>query len=234
MALKGLTAEEKKHLLISVGTHRGKRALSPVEVAKLLRKAIESDTSLADCAAGVQLTTSQVSRFLSLLRIPSELHYLINFGQSAGTLGFSSAFELSRLDAEEDQRRAVRAVLELNLTSSEVRQLVQARERSRKSMDECVTTVLKMRPHVEVRHVFIGSVLKENIRERLHGLSQPQRDEILQGILKENFKELHATGRLGSERFTLVGGAELGAAVKTGNDQFEQEINAELRRSLSE
>ena len=234
MGLKGLTPEERKLLLISVGTHRGKRALCPVEVAKLLRKAVESGTSLADCAAGVQMSTSQVSRFLSLLRIPSELQYLISFGHAPGSLGFSAAFELSRLDDAADQRHAVQAVLVHSLNSSEVRQLVQARVRSRKSMDECVATVLKMRPHVEVRHVFIGSVLRDDIRARLQRLSQERRNEILQDILKKRFKVLHATGRLGAERFTLIGGEELGTVVKAGKDEFEEQVNAELCGGLLE
>ncbi len=234
MGLKGLTPEERKLLLISVGTHKGKRALCPVEVAKLLSKAVESGTSLADCAAGVQLTTTQVSRFLSLLKVPSDVQHLIGFGHSQGTLGFSAAFELSRLDDPADQRRAVQAVLEHNLSSSEVRQLVQARERSRKNMDDCVGTVLKMRPHIEVRHVFVGSVLRDDVRAGLQTLSQERRNEILQAILKKRFAALHVTGRLGPDRFTLVGGVELGTVVKAGKDEFEEQMNAELRGGLSE
>ena len=101
-------------------------------------------------------------------------------------------------------------------------------------MDECVATVLKMRPYVEVRHVFIGSVLRDDIRAWLQRLSQERRNEILRGILKKRFNELHATGRLGPERFTLVGGEELGTVVSARKDEFEQQVNAELCGGLSE
>lgn len=235
MALEALTREEKKLLLLSIGTHRGERTLSPIEVAMLLRKAIEGGTSLAECAASVQLDgTSQVSRFLSLLKLPDDVQHVIDWGRSGGTLAFTAAFELSRLDDASDQRRAVQAVLEYDFSTSEVRQLVQSRKRSGKSMGECVTAVLKMRPQVEVRHVFIGSVLRDDVRVRLRQLSQQRRDEILQAILKKTFKDLRTTGRLGIERFTLVGGAELGGAVKTRKDQLEQEINGELGTGVSE
>jgi hypothetical protein len=229
MALEALTPEEKKRLILSIGTHRGERALSPVEVAMILHKAVEGGTSMTECAAAVQLNgTSQLIRFLSLSKLPDDIQHVIDWGRSGGTLAFTAAFELSRLDDASDQRRAVQAALEYDLTTSEVRQLVQARKRSKKSMDECVTAVLKMRPQVEVRNVFIGSVLRDDIRVRLRQLSQRQRDEILQAILERTFKDLRATGRLGSERFTLVGGAELGEAAKKRKEQLEKEINAEL------
>ena len=229
MALEALTPEEKKLLLLSIGTHRGERPLSPVEVAMLLRKAIKGGTSLDECATAVQLDgTSQLSRFLSLLKLPDDVQHVIDWGRSDGTLAFTAAFEISRLHDTYDQRDAVKAVLEYYLSTSEVRQLVQARKRSQKSMDECIKAVLKMRPQIEVRHVFIGSVLRDDIRVRLRQLSQQRRDDILQTILKRTFKDLQATGHLGSERFTLVGGTKLGEEGKKRKDQLEQEINAEL------
>lgn len=229
MALEALTPEEKKLLLVSIGTHRGERPLTPVEVGKLLRKAIEGGMSMADCAAAVLLEgPSQVSRFLSLLKLPEDVQHVIDWGGSSGTIAFTAAFELSRLGDSADQRRAVQAVLEHNLSSSEARQLVQARKRSRKSMDECIEAVLRMRPQVVMRHVFIGSVMGDDVRTRLRRLSQHQRDEILQGILKRRFRELHAVGHLGAERFTLVGGAEMGETLKALKNSLEEQINAEL------
>lgn len=229
MTLEALTPEEKKLLLLSIGTHRGARLLSPVEVASLLRKAIEGGASLAECAASVHLEgPSWVSRFLSLLKLPDDVRHVIHWGRSGGTLAFTSAFELSRLDDASDQRRAVQAVLEYDLNTSEVRQLVQARKRSNKNIDECVTAVLKMRPQIETRHVFIGSVLRDDSRARLRQLSQMRRDEILQSILINTFKDLRVTGRLGPEKFTLVGGPEFGRAVQIRKEYLEQELNAGL------
>jgi hypothetical protein len=232
MSLEALTAEERKQLLMSIGTHRGERVLSPVEVARLLRKALDSGISMASCAESVQLTgTSQIARFLALLKLLPDVQHLVDWGRSDVTLAFSAAFELSRLDIQEDQREAASSVLAHGFSTSEVRQLVQMRKRSGKPLDDCVHAVLKMRPQIERRHVFIGSVLREDVRKRLTDLSQQKRDEAIKRVLGQRFGHLKARGRLGTERFTLVGGAELGAAVKVG-EALEQQVNRELAGAL--
>lgn len=229
MGLELLSPEERKRLLISIGTHRGERALSPVEVAGLLERALSDGTSLASCASAVGLeSTSQLSRFLSLLSLPDDVRHLVNWGRSGVGIAFTSAFELSRLEDATDQREAVRAVLEHDFNSSEVRQLVQARKRSARTLEDCVATVLKMRPQVEVRHVFIGSILKPSLRDRLRSLSQQQRDEMLQSVLKTGPDDINATGRLGPQHFTLVGGSSLGTAIRTRKDELERQINQAL------
>ena len=43
--IRGLSQPELQSLILSVGTHRGHRRLSPMEVAMLLRQAVESGTS---------------------------------------------------------------------------------------------------------------------------------------------------------------------------------------------
>jgi len=95
-------------------------------------------------------------------------------------------------------------------------------------MEECINIILKMRPQVEVRHLFVGSIAHD-VRERLRGLTQGRRDEIFQTMLATKFKDLFASGRLGLERFTLVGGTELGEAVKSRKEQLEGQINEVLK-----
>ena len=229
MALAALTTEERQQLILSVGTHRGERHLSPVEVATLIDQAIRAGDSMTDIAKAVSLDgTSQIGRFRSLLRLPSDVQHLIDWGKSDETLAFTSAFELSRLDDPADQRLAVQAVLEHGLTTSEVRQLVQARKRSGKAMDECVSSVLRMRPQVEVRHVFIGAVLDEGLRARLKHYTQQRRDEIFKALLSTALPMAQASGRLGAERFTVVGGEALGKVVKSQKESLEADINEAL------
>jgi hypothetical protein len=229
MALSALTPEERQQLVASVGTHRSERHLSPTEVALLFQKAVRTGDSLADCAKAVSLeSTSQISRFLSLLKLPADVLHLVDWGTTENSLSFSSAFELSRLEQTEDKQRAVQAVLEHHLSSSEVRQLVQARMRSGKSMDECIQVVLRMRPQIEVRHVFIGAVLEEGVRQKLNQIVQRKRDELLQSVLAKVMPAIQVSGRLGSDRFTLVGGADLGSIVKVQKTRIEKDINTQL------
>lgn len=232
--LVGLSADEYKKLLLSVGTHRGKRPLSPVEAAALLRKATSAGASLSECAKAVQLEgPTWVSRFLKLLDLPQDVQHLIDWGRGAGTIAFTSASEVSRLDDPVDQRRAIQVGLEHNLSSAEMRQLVQLRKRSRKPMDECVAGVLKMRPQIEIRHVFIGAVTGDPLRARLRGLSQYERDQLLEAACRKKLAGLRLSGRLGVERFTLVGGKDFGGLLAAKKEVLEQEIHEALAVELS-
>jgi len=229
MALAALSGEERKQLVASVGTHSRERYLSPVEVARLFEKAIRGGDSLADCAAAVQLEgTSWVGRFLHLLKLTPDVQHTVDWGKSGSTLSFTSAVELARLEDPEDQRAAVKAILEHGFSSPEVRQLVQARTRTKKTIEECVASVLKMRPQVDVRQVFIGAVLDQDIREQLRGLTQRRRDEIFKGIVANACPGVSVSGRLGPDRFNLVGGADFGSFLRSEKNKLEKEINRQL------
>lgn len=229
MALAALSGEERKHLLLSVGTHRRERSLSPVEVARLLQKASRGGDSLADLAAAVQLDgTSWVSRFINLLKLTPDVQHMVDWGKSGSSLSFTAAVDLSRLSDVDDQRAAVKAVLEYGFSSPEVRQLVQARLRSQKPIEECVASVLKMRPQIEIRQVFIGAVLDEVVREKLRVITQRRRDEVFQGVVAKACPSVRVSGRLGAERFNLVGGADFGLFLKSEKNKLEREINRQL------
>jgi hypothetical protein len=229
--LPGLTADEHKQLILSVGTHRGKRRISPVEAALLFDKAQRAGASLADCAKAVQLEgPTWVGRFLNLLKLPDDVRHLVDWGRGAGAVTFTSAADIARLEDLNDRRAAIQAALAHNLSTKEVRQLVQLRKRSTRTIEECTEGVLKMRPQVEVRHVFIGSVA-EGLRDRLRGLGQYARDEIFAKVVKEVVGP-GVSGRVGAERFTVVGGKQFGAVVAAKKDFLEREINERLATGL--
>jgi hypothetical protein len=231
--LPGLTSNEYKSLILSVGTHRGKRRVSPVEAAVLFDKAQRAGASLVDCAKAMQLSgPTWIGRFLNLLRLPEDVRHLVDWGRGPGAVTFTSATEIARLDEADDKRAAVEAAIAHSLSSSEVRQLVQLRKRSGRTMADCIEGVLKMRPQVEVRHVFIGSVV-EALRDRLRSLGQYERDELFAGVVRNAFGGLRPSGRLGVERFTLVGGKEFSGAVAAKEDVLEREINEAIAAGLA-
>lgn len=230
--LPGLTDDEYKKLILSVGTHRGKRLISPVEAAVLFDKAQLAGASLADCAKAVHLEgPTWIGRFLNLLRLPEDVRHLVDWGRGPGAVTFTSATEIARLDNPDDQRDAIQAALAHNLSSAEVRQLVQLRKRSGRSIAECAEGVLKMRPQIDLRQVFIGSVA-EGLRDRLRGLGQYARDELFAGVVKKIFGGLRLSGRLGPERFTLVGGKDFSSLVAAKKDVLEGEVNSALTAAL--
>ena len=226
-----LSPQESQGLLLSVGTHRGRRRLSPVEVARMFEKVLAAGGSLSDCASAARFEgTTMVTRFLRLLKLPESARHLVDWGNRPGTLGFSVAAELARLDDEVDEEGVVRGVLKYRLSGTEARQVVQLRKRSKRPVEECLNEVVGMRPHVEQRYVYIGAVTNATLRTSLEFMTQGQRDALLVSAVNSVLaaKDLAVT-KLGPDRFTLVGGADFGDAMNQRKDSLEQEVNEALQ-----
>lgn len=191
--------------------------------------------SKKDCADAARFEgTTWVGRFLRLLELSPAIRHLIDWGQTGdAAIGFTAASEIARLTDRAETETLARATLQNKLTAAEVRQIVQLRLRSKKDIDESIAAGLKMRPDVEIRHVFIGAVTNETVQKRLVEMLQSVRNKTFNEILAKKFSALKATGRLGTDRFTLVGRDELGVRVKKGAE-LEAEINSELETHLDE
>ena len=231
--MNGLTKKDFQDLLLSVGTHRSVRRRSPLEVAQLLHKAIESGESRRGCAMALGVGMTQISTFLKLLDITSEIQHLADWrGSKNASIPFSTLAELSRLGIP-DQVKAAEAVLRHNLTWKEVIQLVQIVDRSRKTLKECVTDVLNLRPQIETRHLFIGAITSACLRSRLRSLPQSDRDHMMSRTLVELVGSDYAIqGRLGFKEFTILSDHSLSHLLNREPDKLEQTVN-ELLESLT-
>ena len=204
--LSGLSPLELGRLRMSVGygSHRKGRPLSPVEVGLLVQKALGDGASLADCARAMQLDgTGHIGRFLRILELPEDVRDVVDWGTGRDFVGFTAAVELAKLSAAEDQRTVARAILAEALSSREVRQVAQLRRRSERAVEVCVAEVVGMRPRIERRYVFVGSVAPEDVGA-LGVRTQAIRDAILAGGI-EDVGLRGVRGRLGTRFFTLVG-----------------------------
>ena len=85
-----------------------------------------------------------------------------------------------------------------------------------------------MRPRIEKRYVFVGSVDPENM-EALGRLTQAGRDSILASGI-EDMGLRNATGRLGSRVFTLVGNEHFDTSM---GEIGKENIEARLRSHIS-
>ena len=229
--LPGLSGIEIGRLRMSVGygTHKRGRPLSPVEVGTLLRRAQSAGASLQDCAKCLMLSHSQVSRFLSVLELPVDIKHLVAWGRSSDSIGFTTAIQLARVSEPDDQRVLTTAVLEQGLQMDEVRQVIQLRRRSRRTIDECLQEILAMRPTVNRHYVFIGAVADRKVEAVLGQMQQAERDAFLRTSL-EALDLREASGRLGEKFFTLVGDERLnGKLAKQGKETIE----ARLRQYLT-
>ena len=229
--LPGLSSLEVARLQMSVGygTHKRGRPLSPVEVGRLLRRTQSAGASLQDCAEFLKLSKDQTSRFLRVLELPEDLMHLVEFGRSADSkIGFTTAVQLARMTDRESQRVVASAILEQELQTDELRQVIQLQKRSRRSMKECLKEVIAMRPTVERHYVFIGAVGEERVETILAEMAQSERDALLRSGI--DALDLQGTsGRLGEKIFTLVGDERLnGALISQGEDTIEVRLRTNI------
>jgi hypothetical protein len=232
--MRGLTPEEERLLLLSVGTHRKDRKLSPIEVARLIQKAVSSGASRKECAGRLQIRTTQIAAFLDLLKLALDVQDLADWGgSSASGIPFSSLAQLAGLKEASEQIRAARAILANRLSWKEVVQLVQLKNRSNKSIEEAIEAILKLRPQVEKRHIFVGSIIHDAVRSVLSRLTQAERDKSLGRVLPKILGEREGyVGRLGTNNFTLVGPEEPARLVDLTPDAFETALNEALREEI--
>ena len=234
--LKGLSVLELGRLRVSVGygTHKKGRPLSPVEVAELVDRARASGNTMAECAREIRIDESGLGRFLRLLELPEDLRHLVDWGSERGVLGYSRAVELVRIRNTDDMRAVANAALERGLNSKETRQVAQLLERSGRPPDEAIREVLDMRPVIERRYVFIGSVIGESLSAALAKRTQRERGALLDRAMAR-LGLAGASGRLGAERFTLVGDEEFGLSIsRVGKDQLEERLCLAIGKELDD
>lgn len=223
-------------LRMSVGYGRQKRGrhYSPVEVGEWVMQERRRGVSLADCATTLNLDgVGHIGRFPRLLKLPEDVLHLVDWGNPRSGIGFSAAVELAKLRSQGDQREVADAVLKHGLTSREIRQMAQLRKRSDRTVTEAIEDGLRMRPKVVRRHVFLGSVSSPGVLDYLARCEQGQRDSLLQrSIEKVGLKG--ATGRLGRQIFTLVGGDDFGQSMRDiGANDIESQLLDAMEEEVS-
>ena len=233
--LPGLSPEKARALILSVGTHRSDRPLSPIEVAEAMEASVTAGATTLVLAEALQLEDATwVTRFRRLLRLPNDVQHLVNWGSSPASVSLTSSTEIARLSSQDDQRFVMNAVVEHNMTSAEVRQIVQVLRRSGKSAGEATAEIIGQRPQVTRRHMLIGAIQSDEMQMTLRCMTQRDRDALLNAALHAHLPDLPAwTGRLGIDHFALSGGEDFAAAVQALPAHFEVVVNTALRKELA-
>ena len=169
--------------------------------------------------------------FYAFSTCPTTFVTLIDWGSGRNFIGFTSAVELAKLKDADDQRALAKAILSKGLGSKEVRQVAQLRKRSGRAVEVCVEEVLGMRPKIERRYVFVGSVAPESV-EALGKLSQSARDAVLAAGV-EDMGLRSAAGRLGARFFTLVGDEGFDASMREiGKETIETRLQFHIVEAI--
>ena len=226
--IHGLSPESQRDLILSLGTHRTRRRLSPVEVARLIDEVYRKGTSFREIAQLVNFrSTSTLREIHRLLALSSDIQHLVGWGKpTASTLPMKSAQQIARLSLWSDQLAAAEATLLHKLTSEETRQLVEMKIRSLEPIEDCVHAVLRLRPTVERRYLYLGAVTSSQVCQHLETLTQVERDEIFEAGINHCFgKWPQWSGKLGPSRFAITGGPEFAEAIDKLPKGFEQAIS---------
>lgn len=231
--MSGLSSSERQALIRSVGTHRAMRHLSPLEVAHLLRKAMDGGSTLAECAEELAIGPTQIRTFLKLLDLTPDIQHLADWrGRRNATISFTALAQLARLQPA-DQGLVAEAILRHDMTSAEVIQVVQMMQRSGQPASACITNALKLRPQIETRHLFVGSITSDSAKRSVVSLQQAERDQLMVQILESIFDgDYEASGRLGPRDFTILSNHDLSTLLGLDPDELESLVNRGLEQGL--
>ena len=225
----GLSPDEIQGLIMSIGTHRSNRRLSPSEVATLIEKAQAAGVDRRQIGERLRVDPSMLGRFTRLLSLPREVRELVDWGSAGGRLGMTGASVIARLTRKADQRELARAAVEHQLTAAELTQVAQTRERSGRSVSECVESTLQLRPTIERRYLFIGAITSDEASQELRNRSQIERDALLRTIIVARAPPGNLWSmRLGPSSFSLVGPESLSVWISSLPHNFEFEVNSWL------
>jgi hypothetical protein len=158
--LDSLSSDERRDLILSVGTHKKNRRLSPIQVAQLLNRLYQNQgIPLNQIAQELELKDSSIlRRYISLLSLPLELQPLIIWGTSPGYLSFSVAAEISRAKEFDKITLLAKDALENQRSKEELRAILQCNLRGGGSLTECIEKIDSIRPKVTNHYVFLGQI----------------------------------------------------------------------------
>jgi hypothetical protein len=184
--MRGLSPEETRDLIVSVGTHRTDRRLLPYQVASFINKAQKSGESVDSISDQINISKSVIRSFLTLLKLPEKVQSMIGWGSEATSIAFSTAVEIARLDTPLEMEILAQNVLELGLSLKDATQVVQIYKRSNGSINDAIKTVLDLQVEYEKRHLIIGEILSTETIHYLSNLNNEQRNLFFKNSLIKN------------------------------------------------
>lgn len=186
-SLDELSPEEKGKLLASIKPHRIARPLAPITVAQIL--AHTPSRSNGELAKKLGTSSRLVGMFKSLLSLPQDIQPYVKW---TGGISFDKAQRIASLKEDlVSQQFLSKAILAEPTTfdAPTVAKIVARKSRNKDlSIEDCTKMVLKSRPMVENRYLFVTGIeksLSETVNKRAaeQGISS---SDFLRGILRQS------------------------------------------------
>jgi hypothetical protein len=222
----GFPDDKRRLLVLSVGTHKVQRPLSPVEVCDYLLEWQSTGETLPSIASKLQLKdAAMLKKFLRLEHLATDLRPLVDWSTSESGLSFSTAAEIASMPSQSDQIELGKAVVTHKLSKVEVQSVLQRINRGNVPVAMAVEEMIRLRPRITQRYVYIGR-LRADLAEKLKGSLHSERDGLLRAAVIQMLKGYEAFGaRLGAERWTLVGGKDLEDKLARIGNRLEPDLN---------
>lgn len=231
--MKVISPENQRDLILSVGVHKGERPLSPIEIAELLKKEVDAGTTIKELSGEIMLHSRSTARYLQLSNLSSEMQLLVGWGGKS-RISFSTASEIARIKTIDEQSYLGRATLENNLSSKEVIQIIETRTKFSRPISDCVEEIIKMRPQIIRRYLFIGGVQSLEVRGKLANMTQRERDSLFKRVIKSVLPSVPSCeGQLGKNRFSMVGNEVLDQVLSKLPSDFESIFNKYLELEIN-
>lgn len=179
-----LSPEEKGQLLASIGVRRSGRPFDPITVAEIFKYT----PSNGELAKKLGVSSRLVGMFKSLLFLPEDIKDYVRVGKISS---IDKAVRIASLRDPIAQLFLAKAIVTepTTFTAPVISAIVTLKNRNKDMpIEDCTKRVLKSRPIIENRYVFVTSIAKDlsktvTDKAQAQGISAV---ELLKGILRQS------------------------------------------------
>lgn len=208
LKINGISDDEDLKLRATLKLHRKTRHLSPLETAALIQQAIISGETISTLSKKLNTSVDQLRKIHKLNSLVNDkLKKAIVWGMPGeNEISMTVAKELERLKSQTKQLIIFNNVLKFKLNKHEVTEIISLHKRSKKSLKECVTQVVKSRPQVKETFVITGKIIDKELINKLGEITPFDRNKLLKTTLEKHLPKLSIKGqRLKKKSFVIIG-----------------------------
>ena len=182
-------------LLASLNAHGTKRPLLPIEVAQGISDVYDDlGKDMKETVKRLPVGSDIVGEFLRLLKLPLRVQEAVSWGESnkeTGSIGFSVAAKIAKLNNSEDVLELVGTILDMQRppTKEEIKNILGLKKRvPNKAISECIAEVINVTRTVTIQHfLFITGIKPDILSSIVSNSKSDSPHEAVLNSLKESF-----------------------------------------------